>query len=57
MEKKREIAMNLAVVAAVVLLALAAFLLPRLLPARDLTPNAGTIEDAGFVFTPDSPAE
>lgn len=57
MEKRRTIIMNLAVVAAVLLLALAAFLLPQILPERQITPNAGTLEDAGFEFTPADPAQ
>ena len=61
MEKKRSLMMNLAVIGAILLLALAAALLPPLLPERDVTPTAGTLEDAGFTFTPagtpDTPAD
>lgn len=52
MEKKRTLLLNLAVIGAILLLALAALALPQLLPGRDVTPNAGTLEDAGFTFTP-----
>lgn len=57
MSTKRRIVINLAVVAAVLLLALVALLLPEMLPERVITPNAGTLEEAGFTFTPDAPAE
>ncbi len=55
MEKKRVIVMNVAVVAMVLLLAVAAFLLSDMLPGRDITPTAGTLEEAGFEFTLDEP--
>ncbi|MBR3765349.1 MAG: hypothetical protein IKK57_12470 [Clostridia bacterium] len=51
--KKRTLLVNLAAVAAVLALALGAYLLSEALPARDITPNAGTLEEAGIVFTPD----
>ena len=51
--KKRTLLVNLAALAAVLALALGAYLLSGALPARDITPNAGTLEDAGIVFTPD----
>lgn len=57
MRKKRVIIANVAVIAAVLLLALAAFLLPQLLPERSITPNAGTLEDAGFTFMPGDSGE
>lgn len=57
MEKKRVLLMNVALVAAVLLLALAALLLSEILPGRDITPNAGSLEEAGIVFTMDEPVE
>lgn len=57
MDKKRVVWMNLAVVGAVLLLAVMAFLLPEVLPDREITPNAGTLEEAGFEFTPGIPAD
>lgn len=56
-EGKHNLLVNLAAVAAVLLLALGAFLLSKALPARDITPNAGTVEEAGIVFTMDDPAD
>lgn len=52
MERKRTLVMNLAVIGVVLLLALLTLALPRLLPERNVTPNAGMLEDAGFTFTP-----
>lgn len=52
MEKKRTLMINLAVIGAILLLVVATLALPALLPQRDVTPNAGTLEDAGFTFTP-----
>lgn len=51
MDKKRTILMNLAVIAAVLLLALLVLLLSRTLPARDITPNAPAPEESGVVIT------
>ena len=56
-EKKRTLLVNLVAVAAVLALVLGAFLLSKAVPARDITPNAGTVEEAGIVFTMDDPAE
>lgn len=52
MERKRTLMMNLAVIGAILLLALLTLALPQLLPERNVTPNAGTLEEAGFTFTP-----
>ena len=57
MEKKRALLVNLAAVAAVLVLALGAFVLAQVMPARDITPTAGTLEEAGFTFTPASDAD
>ena len=56
-EKKRTLLVNLVAVAAVLALVLGAFLLSKAVPARDITPNAGTVEEAGIVFTMDDSAE
>lgn len=52
MERRQMLLKNLAVIGAILLLALATLALPRLLPGHDITPNAGSLEDAGFTFTP-----
>ena len=57
-QQKRVLIMNLAVVAAVLLLALGAFLLAKTRPLRVSTPNAGALEAAeGIVFTMDGPTD
>ncbi|MBQ7849779.1 MAG: hypothetical protein IJ343_08680 [Clostridia bacterium] len=56
MNNKRTVLMNAAVIGVVLLLALLMFLLRPALPDRDITPNAGTLEDAGFTFTFESSA-
>lgn len=51
LEKKRTIMINLAVIAAVLLLALLTLLLSKALPQRDITPNAVPSEGSGVSIT------
>lgn len=57
MKTWRTLLINAAVIAAVVLLAFGALGLSRILPAREIVPNAGTLEEAGFTFNAQPPAE
>lgn len=51
MNDKRTMLMNAAVIAFLLLVVLILFLVRPALPERDITPNAGTLEDSGFTFT------
>ena len=51
MERKRARRMNIALIAAVLVLALAAYVLSRILPSPDITPTAIPGESSGITLT------
>lgn len=54
MEEKRTLLMNVAVIAMILLLALAALLLAKVAPKRDVTPNASFQDNSGVTITFDT---
>ena len=56
MKNKRALLLNAAVIGAVLVLTLILFLLIPVVPDRDITPNAGSLEDSGLTFTFESSA-
>lgn len=57
MDKKRVLMVNAAVIAAVLLLVAAVFLVSRLTPQRQITPNAGVLGGFEPAVTTQAPAE